>query len=96
MVVLNNHGLSFTELITHRIQSQLTGEGEKQKKPWRMDTLGVRMFTAMWNFRAGLENFISQLDRWKQENGYTSKKILDITKVESELFDSYGKIGQRT
>ena len=91
MVVLNNHGLSFTELITHRIQSQLTGEGEKQKKPWRMDTLGVRMFTAMWNFRAGLENFISQLDRWKQENGYTSKKILDITKVESELFDSYGK-----
>jgi hypothetical protein len=56
-----------------------------------MDTLGVRMFTAMWNFRAGLENFISQLDRWKQENRYTSKKILDITKVESELFDSYGK-----
>jgi hypothetical protein len=56
-----------------------------------MDTLGVRMFTAMWNFRAGLENFISQLDKWKQENGYTSKKILDITKVESELFNSYGK-----
>lgn len=32
-----------------------------------MDTLGVRMFTAMWNFRAGLENFISQLDKWKSE-----------------------------
>lgn len=91
MVVLNNHGLSFTELITHRIQSQLTGEGEKQKKPWRMDTLGVRMFTAMWNFRASLENFISQLNRWKSENGYSSAKVLDITKVESELFNNFGK-----
>lgn len=91
MIVLNNHGLSFTELITHRIQNQLTGEGEKAKKPWRMDTLGVRMFTAMWNFRASLENFISQLDKWKQENGYDSNKILDISKVESELFSRYGK-----
>lgn len=91
MIVLNNHGLSFTELITHRIQNQLTGEGEKAKKPWRMDTLGVRMFTAMWNFRASLENFISQLDKWKQENGYDSSKILDISKVESELFSRYGK-----
>lgn len=56
-----------------------------------MDTLGVRMFTAMWNFRASLENFISQLDKWKQENGYDSNKILDISKVESELFSKYGK-----
>lgn len=91
MVVLNNHGLSFTELITHRIQNLLTGEGEKAKKPWRMDTLGVRMFTAMWNFRAGLENFISQLNRWKSENGYDSNKILDISKVESKLFNLFGK-----
>lgn len=91
MIVLNNHGLSFTELITHRIQNQLTGEGEKAKKPWRMDTLGVRMFTAMWNFRAGLENFISQLEKWKDENDYNSNKILDITKAESVLFDKYGK-----
>ena len=91
MIVLNNHGLSFTELITHRIQNQLTGEGEKAKKPWRMDTLGVRMFTAMWNFRAGLENFIAQLEKWKLENDYDSNKILDISKVESELFSRYGK-----
>ena len=56
-----------------------------------MDTLGVRMFIAMWNFRASLENFISQLDKWKQENGYDSNKILDISKVESELFSRYGK-----
>ena len=56
-----------------------------------MDTLGVRMFTAMWNFRAGLENFISQLNRWKSENGYDSNKILDISKVESKLFNLFGK-----
>ena len=52
MVVLNNHGLSFNELVTHRIQKQFGGD-----KPWRMDVLGMRMFTAMWNFRAALENF---------------------------------------
>lgn len=90
MVLLNNHGLSFTELITHRIQKQLSGEGQKSKKPWRMDTLGVRMFTAMWNFRAGLENFISQLDKWKSENKYDSNKVLAITKVEAELFNEFG------
>lgn len=91
MVVLNNHGLSFTELITHRIQNQLTGEGEKAKKPWRMDTLGVRMFTAMWNFRAGLENFITELNRWKSENNYSDSKVLDITKVESLMYNEYGR-----
>lgn len=91
MVLLNNHGLSFTELVTHRIQKLLNGEGEKSKKPWRMDTLGIRMFTAMWNFRAGLENFLIQLDKWKKENNYNENKVLDITKVEAELFNKFGK-----
>ncbi len=91
MVLLNNHGLSFTELITHRIQKLLNGDGEKSKKPWRMDTLGIRMFTAMWNFRAGLENFLIQLDNWKSENNYNENKVLDITKVEAELFNKFGK-----
>ena len=56
-----------------------------------MDALIVRMFTEMLNFSASLENFISQLDKRKQENGYDSSKILDISKVESELFSRYGK-----
>lgn len=91
MVLLNNHGLSFTELVTHRIQKLLNGEGEKSKKPWRMDTLGIRMFTAMWNFRAGLENFLIQLDKWKKENNYNENKVLSISKVEAELFNRFGK-----
>ena len=90
MVVLDNHGLSFTELVTHRVQKLLNGQGETSKKSWRMDVLGIRMFTAMWNFRAGLENFIVALDKWKSTNNYDSQKVLDITKVEFILFGKYG------
>lgn len=79
MVVLDNHGLSFNELVTHRVQKQFGGD-----KPWRMDVLGMRMFTAMWNFRAALENFQKAL---KVFDDYSEEKLENITKAEREIFE---------
>jgi hypothetical protein len=36
-----------------------------------MDVLGIRMFSAMWNFRAGLHNFQEVYKEWKKANGYS-------------------------
>ncbi len=58
MVVLNNHGLSFRELVYNNIEEEVAKEsGSTSRKLWRKDVLGIRMFSAMWNWRAALKNF---------------------------------------
>jgi hypothetical protein len=74
MVILNNTGLSMTDLITERSIKALG-----TTKPWSMNIMGIRMFTAMWNFRAGLQNFLEALKTWKTKNGYNEAKIKNIT-----------------
>lgn len=85
-IVLNNHGVSFNEFITHRIQDLYPGQG----KPHRMDVLGVRMFTALWNFRASLQRFQDALTSWRNKHGYTENSRLQlILAAESELYNTF-------
>jgi len=72
MIPLNNYGLSFSEIVYGRIQKVLAGEtGKHSGSPWRMDVLGIKMFTAIWNFRAALHNFNHVYQDWITEKGYT-------------------------
>ena len=81
-VVLNNHGVSFSELITHKIQDQFPGQG----KPHRMDVLGVRMFTALWNFRAALQKFKKALESWEYSK---SSKLDAMLSAEADLYNKF-------
>ena len=88
MVVLNNHGLSFSELVHNRVREELSSlAGTKTHKPWRMDVLGVRMYTAMWNWRASLYNFNEALNKWKADKNYSTSKVNRIVEAEKDLFD---------
>lgn len=84
---LINHGVSMSEFITHRIQRQFEG----QNKPHRMDVLGVRMFTAMWNFRAATKLLQKGIeDYFIKEKGYSEQEIKEAAIAEARLYSEYG------
>lgn len=84
MVPLTNHGVNFSEFITHRIQNQFPGQG----KPHRMDVLGVKMFTAIWNFRAALQRFQDVLKQYKKINS-NEDKLEAILNAEADLYEEF-------
>ena len=90
MVVLNNHGLSFSELIHQRISSELLADtGKGAKKPFRMDALGVKMFAAMWNWRAALSNFNDKFTKWRKNYKYSDNKLNALVEFETKLYDEH-------
>lgn len=82
MVLLDNHGLSFSELVHNKLINEVGGG-----KPWRMDVLGVRMFAAMWNFRAAIINYKKALEQWKKDNNLSSQDVETLCKIERKLFE---------
>jgi hypothetical protein len=53
MIVLNNYGLSFRQLMDKDFFEDQIGNTEM--KPLRQNLKGLHMFTSLWNFRAGLK-----------------------------------------
>lgn len=92
MVVLNNHGLSFRELIYNNVREEVSKESsEASRKLWRKDILGIRMFSAMWNWRAALKNFNKAYSSfWFDEKvagkKYDEKYVEAITRAEYLLY----------
>lgn len=87
MIVLDNHGLSFSEIVYNRIQKTINGStGSHSRKPYRMDVLGIRMFAAMWNFRAGLKAFNDAYDTWVRNSGYDETRVQNILLTEALLY----------
>lgn len=91
-VILGNHGVSFKEFLTHRLQQQL-----ESGKFHRMDVLGARMFQSLWNFRAALINFNNALGNWTKTVNYTDDQLELITYAEYKIFtelDSWKDVSQ--
>lgn len=88
MLVLDNLGVSFQSLFTKKymdIYKQLKGN-ITFTVPFRAAPMAIRMYISMWNFRAGLNRFLSSYNEFKTSNNYTDSQIEDLTREESELF----------
>jgi len=59
-----------------------------------MDVVGLRMFHALWNTRADLQNFIATYKTWRKKLGYSDEKIEDITRAEAIIYDENNKDGK--
>lgn len=81
MIVLDNIGISFSNMTNDEYISKLTGK-ERGNNPVRQNFAGMRMFTSLWNARASLINFKKALEQWKGEKGYDDEKLEAILKVE--------------
>jgi hypothetical protein len=56
MLVLDNYGMTFSQFIDKDFIKSFQ-HGDEERKPVRQNYTGIRMFTSLWNWRAGLIKF---------------------------------------
>ena len=92
MLVLDNYGMTFKQFMDPRFISAFQ-HGNEERKPFRQNYTGIRMFTSMWNWRASLKLFNEAVEKWKIESGYTDKQLYalleaDYLKYEKKPYDN--------
>lgn len=87
MLVLDNYGMTISQFIDRDFIKSFQ-HGSEERKPFRQNYTGIRMFTALWNWRASLMKFNETLDRWMVDNGYNLSQIEVLTKVDQLRYDA--------
>ena len=87
MLVLDNYGMTISQFIDRDFIKSFQ-HGSEERKPFRQNYTGIRMFTALWNWRASLMKFNEVLDRWMIDNGYNSSQVEVLTKVDQLRYDA--------
>lgn len=80
MIVLNPVGISFHDMWDPEYNKKLVEAGGK-KAPFRMNFLGIQMFTSLWNSRAALMKFTKAVQDWTAANGYSEAQVEAITRA---------------
>lgn len=87
MLILDNYGMTISQFIDRDFIKSFQ-HGSEERKPFRQNYTGIRMFTALWNWRASLMKFNEILDKWMIDNGYNSSQIEVLTKVDQLRYDA--------
>ena len=82
MLVLDNYGMSFSQLM--HSNAFKTSKGDR--KPIRQNLKGIQMFTSLWNWRAALSKFNKAVEKFKSDNEYSDE---DIKKISEAAYDVY-------
>ena len=91
MLLLDNYGLNFSQLISPEFittfQHDSSNESE-ERKPYRQNFTGIRMFTSLWNWRASLLKFNQALEKWCAKYNYDIQNdIPRIIEAAQVLYD---------
>lgn len=86
MLVLDNYGMTFSQFIDKDFIKAFQ-KGDETRKPFRQNYTGIRMFTALWNWRAALIKFNEALAQWQAEHGYTDEQVNALTQAEQLIYD---------
>lgn len=87
MLVLDNYGMTFSQFIDRNFIKSFQ-HGKEERKPFRQNYTGIRMFTALWNWRASLMKFNEVLDRWMIDHGYNKSQVEILTKIDQLRYDA--------
>lgn len=87
MLVLDNYGMTFSQFIDRDFIKSFQ-HGNEERKPFRQNYTGIRMFTALWNWRASLIKFNETLDRWMTDHGYNKSQVETLTKIDQLRYDA--------
>lgn len=87
MLVLDNYGMTFSQFIDKDFIKAFQ-HGDEERKPFRQNYTGIRMFTALWNWRAGLIKFNEEVENWKVSQGYSDLQVEALTKADQLLYDA--------
>nr|DAF63667.1 MAG TPA: Helicase [Podoviridae sp. ctz6O13] len=85
MIVLNNYGLSFSQLNNPKYLNAFKQQ-EEDRKPLRQNFTGLRMFASLWNARAALLKFNEAYAEWKNANGFTEEQVHALMQAEYMLY----------
>lgn len=93
MVVLDNVGVSFNSLHkkgfeeVYKATFLTTAEGEEAYTiPYEKEPEAIRMFAAMWNYRANLKMFNKAVKTLLDATGWTEKELNDKLKIGRDLY----------
>ena len=86
MLVLDNYGMKFSQFIDNDFIRAFQASAE-ERKPFRQNFTGIRMFTSLWNWRAGLMRFNEAFGKWQSDNKYTDRQVEILIKAEQMIFD---------
>lgn len=90
MIVLDNMGVSFDSLYRKKYQDiYTTAQGEtKYYFPMESEPTGLRMYIAMWNFRANLQNFLKAYNTFKADSKLSQEDIIKLCKLDNSTYNS--------
>ena len=86
MLVLDNYGMKFSQFIDNDFIRKFQASAE-ERKPFRQNFTGIRMFTSLWNWRAGLMRFNEAFGKWQSDNKFTDRQVEILIKAEQMIFD---------
>lgn len=86
MLVLDNYGLTFGQFIDKDFIKSFQ-KGDETRKPFRQNFTGIRMFTALWNWRASLLKFNAEVQKWQTEHGYSEEQLNALLQAEQMLYE---------
>lgn len=81
MLLLDNYGMSFSQL-NDPDYIKVFQQGNEERKPFRQNFTGIRMFTSMWNTRAALLKFTAALSNWKNTTGLMDAQVEALMKAQ--------------
>lgn len=89
MIVLDNMGVSFDSLYRKKYQDIYTvAQGEsKYYFPVESEPTGLRMYKAMWNFRANLQNFLKAYNIFKEDSKLSQEDIIKLCKLDNREYN---------
>ena len=90
MIVLDNMGVSFDSLYRKKYQDiYTTAQGEtKYYFPMESEPTGLRMYIAIWNFRANLQNFLKAYNTFKEDSKLSQEDIIKLCKLDNATYNS--------
>lgn len=101
MIVLNNTGVSFQSLTDPRLADIYSTQAQNTKHtdngdeayinmlPFERDYMGSRMLVSMWNFRANLQRFLQEYNRFLTDNNLSEEQMNKIIDADRELYIQY-------
>lgn len=87
MILLDNYGMSFSQLNDSEYIKAFQ-QGNEERKPFRQNFTGIRMFTSMWNTRASLIKFLNAYKTWQSDNNLTDAQVEALMKAQYLVYNS--------
>lgn len=93
MDVLSNLGVSFKSLQQSKYRDlyKITNGNTIFTLPFETGPMAVRMYIAMWNFRAGLNRFLDSYKSFKEGANLSDQQIEDLCKLDNQQYDEFRK-----